>query len=169
MFAFDLEQLADEHDRARFHCGRESLNRYLRETAKGHLAKGVSVTRVLVERESTSPKPILGYFTLTTVVAEATDWPDAAKGLPRMPVPVVLLGRLAVDERHQGKGIARLLLAAAREIAASAMRGTGGIGLAVDAAEESIVGFYEKYGFQRVAPKSLRLFLPLASLTARSS
>jgi len=169
MSAFDLEQLADEHDRARFHCGRESLDRYLRETAKGHLAKGVSVTRVLVQHDATPPKPILGYFTLTTVVAEAADWPGTAKGLPRMPVPVVLLGRLAVDERHQGKGVARLLLAAAREIAASAMRGTGGIGLAVDAAEESVVGFYEKYGFQRIGPESLRLFLPLASLTTRGS
>jgi GNAT superfamily N-acetyltransferase len=164
MSAFDLELLADEHDRARFHCGSESLDRYLQETAKGHLAKGVSITRVMVERDASAPKPILGYFTLTTLLAEAKDWPDAAKGLPRMPVPVVLLGRLAVDQKHQGQGIARLLLAAAREIAASAMRGTGGIGLAVDAAEESVVGFYEKYGFQRVAPGSLRLFLPLKSL-----
>jgi ribosomal protein S18 acetylase RimI-like enzyme len=165
MSAFDLELLSDEHDRARFRCGREALDRYLKETAKGHLAKGVSITRVLIERGANAPKPILGYFTLTTVLAEAKDWPGTSKGLPRMPVPVVLLGRLAVDENHQGNGVARLLLAAAREIAASAMRGTGGIGLAVDAAEENVVGFYEKYGFQRVAPGSLRLFLPLATLT----
>jgi ribosomal protein S18 acetylase RimI-like enzyme len=81
-----------------------------------------------------------------------------------MPVPVVLLGRLAVAEEHQGAGIARLLLAAARRIAAESMRGSGGIGLAVDALDESVVGFYQKYGFQRVADDSLRLFLPLQSL-----
>jgi hypothetical protein len=56
----------------------------------------MSVTRVLVERDARQQKPVLGYFTLTTVLAEATNWPGVAKGLPRMPVPVVLLARLAV-------------------------------------------------------------------------
>ena len=164
MSEFDLDLLSDPHDRVGFHCGLESLDRYLRETARGHLTKGVSVTRVLVERGAHPPQPVLGYFTLTTVVAEASHWPGAAKGLPRMPVPVVLLGRLAVAEESQKQGIARLLLAAARKIAASSMRGTGGIGLAVDAAHDNVVGFYEKYGFQRISDRSLRLFLPTASL-----
>jgi GNAT superfamily N-acetyltransferase len=164
MFAFDLELLSDEHDRGGFRCGRESLDRYLRETAKGHLTKGVSITRVLVRCDASIPKTILGYFTLTTILAEAKNWPQAAKGLPRMPVPVILLGRLAVHEGHQGQGIARLLLAAARQIAASSLQGTGGIGLAVDAADEDVVSFYGKYGFKRVEAESLRLFLPTASL-----
>ena len=164
MSEFDLELLSGEHDRAGFRCGRESLDRYLRETARGHLKKGVSVTRVLVERRARAPKKLLGYFTLTTIQVEAADWPGAAKGLPRMPVPAVLLGRLGVAEEDQGRGIARLLLAAAREIAFASMQGTGGIGMAVDAADEDVVSFYEKYGFKRVADGSLRLFLPVASL-----
>lgn len=164
MSGYDLELLSGEHDRKSFHCGSVALDRYLRETARGHLEKGVSITRVLVDRGAEPPKPVLGYFTLTTVLAEATAWPGASKGLPSMPVPVVLLGRLAVDQKHQGAGIARLLLAAARRIAAGSMRGSGGIGLAVDALDESVVGLYQKYGFHRVAEQSLRLFLPLASL-----
>ncbi|MBX3740305.1 MAG: GNAT family N-acetyltransferase [Akkermansiaceae bacterium] len=164
MSAYDLELLADRHDRKAFQCGRESLDRYLRETAKGHLLKGVAVTRVLVGRDAAAPVPIIGYFTLTTILAEAANWPGAAKGLPGIPIPMVLLARLAVARDWQGKGIARLLLAAAREIAASSMQGTGGVGLAVDAADEELVGFYQKYGFQRINADSLRLFLPLASL-----
>ncbi len=164
MSGYDLELLSGEHARKSFRCGSEALDRYLRETARGHLEKGVSITRVLVNRDAKPPKPVLGYYTLTTVLAEATAWPGASNGLPRMPVPVVLLGRLAVAQEHQGGGIARLLLAAARKIAADSMRGSGGIGLAVDALDESVVGFYQKYGFQRVADQSLRLFLPLASL-----
>lgn len=140
------------------------MDRYLRETARGHLAKGVSVTRVLVRRDAVKPKPVLGYFTLTTTLAKAANWPGVLKGLPTMPVPLVLLGRLAVAESWQGRGIARLLLAASREIAAASMRGTGGIGLAVDAADEEVAGFYEKYGFKRVEEHPLRLFLPLAAL-----
>ncbi len=164
MSGFDLELLSEDHDRKGFRCGKESLERYLRETAKGHLAKGVSITRVLVERGARKPKPVLGYFTLTSTLAKASDWPGTAKGLPSAPVPMVLLGRLAVAETWQGRGVARLLLAAAREIAASSMAGTGGIGLAVDAACEDLVAFYLKYGFKRVEDDSLRLFLPLASL-----
>jgi len=164
MSAFDLELLSDEHDRKGFRCGSESLEKYLRETAKGHLTKGVSITRVLVERNAHKPKPILGYFTLTSTVAKTADWPGVSKGMPQMPVPLALLGRLAVAKDQQGQGIATLLLAAARQIAADAMQGTAGIGLAVDAADETLIAFYSKYGFQRVEQKSLRMFLPLASL-----
>jgi GNAT superfamily N-acetyltransferase len=164
MSGFDLELLSDAHDRKGFRCGKESLERYLRETAKGHLTKGVSITRVLVERNVRTPKPVLGYFTLTSTVASAANWPGAAKGLPSMPVPMVLLGRIAVAEDWQGQGIARLLLAAARQIAAASMRGAGGIGMAVDPADEELVAFYAKYGFKRVDDESLRMFLPLDSL-----
>ena len=164
MSAFDLELLTEEHDRKAFRCGSESLERYLRETARGHLAKGVSITRVLVERNAVRPKPILGYFTLTSTLAKAVTWPGAAKGLPDRPVPIVLLGRLAVAEEWQGKQISKLLLAAAREIAAASMRGAGGIGLAVDPADEQLVPFYARFGFVRVEENSLRMFLPLDSL-----
>jgi GNAT superfamily N-acetyltransferase len=164
MSAYDLELLFDRHDRKDFRCGKESLERYLRETAKGHLLKGVSVTWVLVELGDDVPIPVLGYFTLTTVLADAANWPGVAKGLPATPVPLVLLGCMAVALDWQGKGLARLLLAAARKIATASMHGTGGIGLAVDAADVELVGFYEKYGFVRIGDDSLRLFLPLSSL-----
>ena len=164
MSAYDLELLSDRHDRKGFRCGKENLDGYLRETAKSHLLKGVSVTRVLVEPGAATPISILGYFTLTTILAEAADWPGTAKGLPKTPVPIVLLGRLAVALSWQNKGIAPLLLAAAREISAASMQGTGGIGMAVDAGDETLMGFYEKYGFKRIGDDSLRLFLPLSSL-----
>ena len=164
MSGFDLELLSDDHDRKKFRCGSESLERYLRETAKSHLTKGVSITRVMVERNAQKPKPILGYFTLTSTLAKAVNWPGTDKGLPGMPVPIVLLGRLAVAEDWQGRGIARLLLAAAREISAGSMRGAGGVGLAVDPTNEQLLAFYAKYGFIRVEEQSLRMFLPLDSL-----
>ena len=164
MSGFDLELLSDDHDRKKFRCGSESLERYLRETAKSHLTKGVSITRVMVERNAQKPKPILGYFTLTSTLAKAVNWPGTVKGLPGMPVPIVLLGRLAVAEDWQGRGIARLLLAAAREISAGSMRGAGGVGLAVDPTNEQLLAFYAEYGFIRVEEQSLRMFLPLDSL-----
>ena len=44
------------------------------------------------------------------------------------------------------------------------MRGAGGVGMAVDPADESLIAFYAKYGFIRVEEHSLRMFLPLDSL-----
>lgn len=164
MSGFDLELLSGDHDRKGFRCGSEPLERYLRETAKSHLAKGVGITRVMVERNARKPKPVLGYFTLTSTLAKAADWPGVVKGLPAMLLPIVLLGRLAVAEAWQKRGIGSLLLAAAREIAAGSMRGTGGVGMAVDPADEGLVEFYAKYGFIRVEEESLRMFLPLDSL-----
>jgi hypothetical protein len=49
-------------------------------------------------------------------------------------------------------------------IAAASMRGSGGIGLAIDPADEDLVTFYAKYGFQKVDDHSLRMFLPIDSL-----
>lgn len=164
MSSFAIEVLAAEHDRAGFSCGAESLDRYLRETARGHLAKGVAVTRVLVEAEADSPKPILGYLTLSTLVIEAADWPGAPRQLPRQPVPAVLLGRLAVSSLAQGRGLGAILVAVARQLARETIERTGGIGLVVDASDESVVDFYARFGFRQVSPGSVRLFLPAASL-----
>jgi hypothetical protein len=44
------------------------------------------------------------------------------------------------------------------------MRGAGGVGMAVDPADDELVGFYGKYGFIRVEEQALRMFLPLDSL-----
>lgn len=77
---------------------------------------------------------------------------------------MVLLGRLAVSEKQHGKGFGSLLVASARQLARETIHRTGGIGLVVDAAHEGIIDFYAKYGFQRVATDSLRMFLPAVSL-----
>ncbi len=72
-----------------------------------------------------------------------------------------------VWRRHKApmaKGIGSMLVATARQLARETIARTGGVGLVVDAANEEIVGFYARYGFRRVAPDGLRMFLPAASL-----
>lgn len=99
MESYALEILADCHDRAGFTSGLESVDRYLRETARGHLAKGVSVTRVLVEADSPSPKTILGFFTLSSITVNAKDWPGSPKGLPKHPL------RLPAGNAHKSPDV----------------------------------------------------------------
>ena len=142
----------------------ESVDRYLRETARSHLEKGVSVTRVLVAADATPPKVVLGFFTLSNITVEAKEWPGAPKGLPRQAVSAVLLGRLAVAKIAHGRGIGSMLVATACQLARETIARTGGVGLVVDAANEDVIGFYTRYGFRRVASESLRMFLPAVSL-----
>ena len=164
MSSYVLELLDASHERVGFFSGLDSVDRYLRETARGHMEKGVSVTRVLVEAEAEAPKPVLGYFTLSNITVEAREWPGAPKGLPRQAVSAVLLGRLAVTQGAHGRGIGSMLVATARQLARETIARTGGVGLVVDAANEEIVKFYVRYGFRRVAPEGHRMFLPAASL-----
>lgn len=88
MSSYALEILAGCHSRGEFVSGLESVDRYLRETARSHLDKGVSVTRVLVAAAATPPKAVLGLFTLSNITVEAREWPGVSKGLPRQAVSV---------------------------------------------------------------------------------
>lgn len=164
MSRFILELLDATHGRRSFVSGSESIDRYLRETARSHTDKGVSLTRVMVSATAKQPKPILGYFTLAPCMVEAAGWPEVPKQMPRNPVGVILLGRLGVAESLQGIGIGSRLLALARRIAFDSLTATGGIGLVVDAADDNLLPFYEGFGFRKISPHSRRLFLPTRSL-----
>jgi len=164
MSSFALELLDATHDRKAFHSGLDAIDLYLKETARGHTDRGVSLTRVLVKPQAAPPKPILGYFTLTPCMVEAAGWPHVPKGLPRNPVGAVLLGRMGVAKSMQGAGLGTRLLALARRISSDSLGATGGIGMVVDAATVALIGFYEKFGFRRITPDSRRLFLPTRSL-----
>jgi GNAT superfamily N-acetyltransferase len=164
MSSYAIELLCPAHDRTGFTSGLESVDRYFREIARGHLEKGVSITRVLVKSDARVPKPVLGFITLSGIVVEAKPWPGNPKGLPNQAVPAVLLGRLAVAAEHQGKGLGSLLVATACQLAHETMIRTGGIGLVVDAAHQQAASFYARFGFMPVSPCSLRLFLPTKSL-----
>jgi GNAT superfamily N-acetyltransferase len=164
MSRFALERLDASHDRKGFRSGLESIDRYLKETARGHTEKGIALTRVLIDADATAPKPILGFFTLTPCLVETEGWPAVPKGLPRNPVGAILLGRLGVDERRHGQGIGSRLLALARAISFDSIQAVGGIGMIVDPAHDELIPFYEKHGFIRISGKTLRLFLPTPSL-----
>ena len=96
--------LDGSHDRAGFFSGLDSVDRYLRETARGQMEKGVSVTRVMVEIDASLRKTVLGYFTLFCITIDAREWQATPKGLPRQIVSAVLLGRLKVTQIVHGKG-----------------------------------------------------------------
>jgi hypothetical protein len=100
-----IELLDGTHDRSRFDCGVEALNRYFQQIARHHIAKGISKTFALVDEEATAPKPVLGFFTISLCQVLAEQVP--AKWARRLPdqIPAMRLGRLAVAKAQQGAGV----------------------------------------------------------------
>ena len=88
--------------------------------------------------------------------------PDAqAKGLPHIDVPVVLLGRLAVDQSEQGKGLGGFLLIDALRRAEHLAEHAGIRAVEVDAIDDAARRFYARHGFIALKDNPQHLFLPL--------
>jgi ribosomal protein S18 acetylase RimI-like enzyme len=153
--------LSELHRREAFASGVEPLDRYLRQQAGQETRRRVTSCFVLVVGDDPTP---IGYYTLAATSLALADLPEAlAKRLPRYPVvPATLMGRLAVDARHQRQGHGELLLfdgfsrALRSEIAAYAF--------VVDAKDDAAVRFYERYRFMPVATGGRRLFVPMAEI-----
>ncbi len=153
-----IERLASHHDRTRFFCGIEALDRYLRQQSSQDARKFAAVTFVLLDKDRTE---VLGYYTLSAISVLLTDLPTTfVKKLPRYPlVPAILIGRLAVDKEQRGKHYGKLLLIDALQRCLK-MDQIGWVAVVVDAKDETAVAFYERYRFIRFSETSLRLFLP---------
>jgi ribosomal protein S18 acetylase RimI-like enzyme len=152
-----VQALAGNHDRQGFDCGHQELNDWLRQVARQHQAKGLSKTFVAVRKEA--PARVCGYYALTLAELENRHLPEAwRKKLPRR-IPGVRLGRLAVDNQYQGKGLGELLLVDALTRAQRIYAEAGGIGLFVDALDEQAAGYYRNFGFEACPDNPLLLFL----------
>jgi GNAT superfamily N-acetyltransferase len=153
-----LQNFTGSHDRQSFDCGRQELNDWLRQVARQHQDKGLSKTFVAVQEAA--PERICGYYALTLAELENRHLPAAwRKKLPRR-IPGVRLGRLAVDQRYQGKGLGELLLLDALLRAQRIYTEAGGIGLFVDAIDAQAAGYYQRFGFEAAPDNPLLLFLP---------
>lgn len=128
------------------------------------MEKQISMTHVLVDLDAVAPKPVMGYFTvgLGEVVAEQMSPRFARKFPPRL--PVIRLGRLAVDRRRQGRRLGAALLHAAIKQCWAAAESVGGVAMVVDAKDERAAAFYEHFGFTPFSSDPLKLFLPFGTV-----
>lgn len=156
-----MEPLGNHHNRADFSCGNALLDRYLKDQAGQDLRRGCAMPFVLLsERGETS---ILGYYTLSSYGVDIGELPvDVARKLPRYPlIPATLLGRLAVDRRHQGQGIGEFLLMDALHRALVQSAEIAAAAVVVDAIDEGAAKFYQHFGFVAFPSIANRLFLPM--------
>ena len=162
--AFRIEPSWANHDRSRFSCGSEALDRYFREQASQDIKRRIATCFVAV---SVNAEDVAGYYTITaTGVALNALAPEIARKLPRYPVvPAVLLGRLAVARDYQGHGLGGILLA--DSLMRTARAELGVFAMVVDAKDEAAQSFYEHYGFTLLPGESRRLCLPIAAALQR--
>ena len=148
-----------KHDRKRFDCGVPSLNDWLVNRVSQFEKKDLARTYVLIEDGDVVVK---GYYAISnhTVMHDALP-EDQAKGLPRIDVPVVLIGRLAVDLSFQGQGLGEFLLIDALRRAEYLANRIGVRAVEVDAVNEAAQKFYQKFGFLSLLDNPRHLFLPM--------
>jgi GNAT superfamily N-acetyltransferase len=157
-----ISRLGPEHDRTSFDCGHAALDDWLKQRAGQFDRRDLARTYVAVRRGE--PK-VLGYYAISTHGVRREDLPgDQAKGLPRIDVPVVLLGRLAVDHSAQGCGLGSLLLIDALRRIEHLAEQVGIRAVEVDAIDDAARKFYLKFGFVPLLDNPRHLFLTMATL-----
>jgi GNAT superfamily N-acetyltransferase len=149
------------HNRSGFDCGDADLNTYLQRYARQNHESGGAKCFVAVPIDA--PTRILGFYTLSPASLDYARTPAVAKkGLARYDVPVFMLGRLAVDQHEQGRGLGSALLLRAAERCIRVAQHVGGVALLIDAKNDRAASWYESYGALRLADAPLSLVLPLA-------
>jgi ribosomal protein S18 acetylase RimI-like enzyme len=152
-----------EHRLERFDCGKPALDEWLKAHALDNQEKA-SRTYVLVSQAGEDAGQVIAYYALAYGSVVRAEVPRKIRqGLPN-PVPVMVLGRLAVDRNHGGRGIGPSLLREAIQRAVQASQIAGLRGLIVHAIDDEAVSFYAKYGFQVFPAGTRTMFLPIETL-----
>jgi predicted N-acetyltransferase YhbS len=157
-----IEPFGKDHDRSVFSCGQPSLDEFLQARVSQYEKRRIGKTFVAVP---SGEKRVIGYYTLAASAVPFEHLPaESARKLPRHPVPVVLLARLAVDRSAQGQRLGEGLLLDALERSLHLSASLGVHAVKVDALDDSAAAFYRKYGFTPMRDKPLHLFLPIATV-----
>lgn len=153
--------LADQHLVDAFDCGVPPLDEWLKRRARGNAASGASHTYVACEGTKA-----VGYFALAAGAVDIAAAPSRFRRNMPDPIPIVVLGRLAVDRSQQGKGLGRALFrdAGLRVLQAAGIIGVRG--LLVDAISEDAKSFYLALGMAVSPIDPMTLMVTLADLRA---
>jgi GNAT superfamily N-acetyltransferase len=154
-----VEVLGPRRDRNSFASGVDPLDRYFRTQAGQDARKNPAAPFVLVLPDGT-----IAPYTLSSTAMQLGELPEkAVRKLPRYPLlPATLLGRLAVDHRHRGKGYGRFMLADALY---RAMRSEiASFAVIVDAKDDNARRFCQRESFLPFPDQPMKLFRPMAEI-----
>lgn len=159
---WSVERIRRDHVREHFDCGNPDLDGFLKKYARQNDARDLGRTFVAVRK---GELVVRGYYTLRSGSVETAILPEEQrKRLPRYPVPVAHLGRLAVDATVGGQGLGELLLVDALRRAHAASREAAAYAVEVVAVDAGARRFYEHYGFRAFAGDPLHLDLAMKTV-----
>lgn len=151
------ESLAANHRLDDFDCGKPALNDWLIRHARQAQASGSAKTFVISDNNS-----IAAYFSLTVGQIDTVDAPDRIrKGMGSYPIPVVILARLAVSVKNQGKGIGTGLLQDAIRRTLVIAEQAGIRAMLTHPIDKQAAVFYQRFGFESSPLREDQLLLLL--------
>ncbi len=140
------ERLGGHHDLSQFENGRHaSLDDWLRHRALA--SEGLSA-RTYVVCDARAPARVVGYYAISTAMEQRVALPNAKlrRDMPAQ-VPLLLIGRLAIDRAFQGIGLGTELLSDALRRCLAASEIAGARGIVAHAIDDEAVRFYQRHGF----------------------
>lgn len=156
-----VEKLRFDHETEAFDCGKAELNRFLHRFAFVNQRANTAQTYVVCRGTQ-----VVGYYSLTVGQADHRDAPTRiSQGIARHPIPLMILARLAVDRREQGKRLGAALLKDALLRCAAAADIAGIRALFVHAKDEEATAFYRHFNFQPSPTDPHHLFLLMKDLS----
>lgn len=159
-----IEALRPHHDLADFSCGVPSLDTWLKTRALRNESTGDSRAFVLL-----IDGRVAGYYALATASAARVDLTGSLRRNAPDPVPLLLLGQLAVDSRDHGTGVGRRLLGDACWRALEVSRQVGFRALATHPISDAAERFYARYGFVPIRDSTPRLMVIAAARLAAAA
>jgi GNAT superfamily N-acetyltransferase len=155
------EPIGSQHDLGGFDCGEPALNDWLRRHAMRNELAGASRTYVVCEAHGNH---VVAYYSLAAgAIARATAPGRVRRNMPE-PIPVMVLGRLAVERTCHGHGVGRGLLRDALLRTMQAAEIVGIRAMLVQAISQEARRFYEQCGFRSSPVDPMTLMLPLAEV-----
>jgi GNAT superfamily N-acetyltransferase len=155
------EPIADGHDLSAFASGEPALDDWLRRRARSNQASGASRTYVIALQHR-----VIGYFSLASGAITIAEAPSRARRNMPDPIPMAVLGRLAIDQEWQRRGLGRLLLRDAILRTSQAAAIIGVRGLLVHALSPAARRFYESNGFRESPNRPMTLVVTLQDAIA---
>ena len=147
-----------EDDSTQFSSGEDILDHWLKTRALKNEVSGASRTFVVCDETR-----VVAYYALATGGAMLAEAPGKVKRNMPDPIPVIVLGRLAIDEQWHGKGLGRGLLKDVLLRSLNVAQEVGVRALMVHAMSESAKQFYLHHGFAVSPIDDMKLFIPLSS------
>lgn len=158
------EPLAEQHELAEFNSGVPELDDWLRRRARANQVGGASRTFVVCEDSQ-----VIAYYALASGAVKQPEAPGRFRRNMPDPIPVAILGRLAIDQKYQGRGLGRALIRDAGLRLLNAAEILGIRGLLAHAISDDARAFYNAVGFLPSPSDPMMLMVGLHDLNSALS